>query len=73
MNDGNTSGERGEGEGGRVMVVVVGGRGGGGAGGINVVGSDFPLAFSVYALVTVGNIEEKVLFVVLLVQQSHGG
>ena len=50
-----------------VVVVVGGGRGGGGgAGGINVVGSDFPLAFSVYALVTVGNIEEKVLFVVLL-------
>lgn len=28
--------------------------------------SDFPLAFSIYALVTVGNIEEKVLLVVLL-------
>jgi len=55
------------------MKTSGGGGGGGGGGGIKVVGSDFPLASSIYALVTVGNIEEKVLFMVLLVQQSHGG
>jgi len=34
--------------------------------------SHFPLAVPVHALVTVGNVEEKVLFVVFLVQQPHG-
>lgn len=31
-----------------------------------VAGSDFPLAAAVHALITVGNVEEKVLFVMLL-------
>lgn len=31
-----------------------------------VAGSDFPLAAPVHALITVGNVEEKVLFVMLL-------
>lgn len=31
-----------------------------------VVGSDFPLAAPVHTLITVGNVEEKVLFVMLL-------
>ena len=48
-----------------------GGGGGGGGGGIKVVGSDFPLASSIYALVTVGNIEEKVLFMVLLKREGE--
>lgn len=37
-----------------------------------VVGSDFPLAVPIHALITVGNVEEKVLFMMFLVQQSHG-
>lgn len=37
-----------------------------------VVGSDFPLAVPIHTLITVGNVEEKVLFMMLLVQQSHG-
>lgn len=31
-----------------------------------VVGSDFPLAAPIHALITVGNVEEKVLFMMLL-------
>lgn len=31
-----------------------------------VVGSDFPLAAPVHTLITVGNVEEKVLFMMLL-------
>lgn len=35
-------------------------------GGGVVVGSDFPLAAPVHTLITVGNVEEKVLFMMLL-------
>lgn len=34
-----------------------------------VVGSDFPLAAPVHTLITVGNVEEKVLFVMLLIKR----
>lgn len=54
--------------------VVVGGVGGGwekGRRGV-VAGSDFPLAVPIHTLITVGNVEEKVLFMMLLVQQAHG-
>lgn len=47
--------------------VVVGG------GGLMMAGSDFPLAAPIHTLITVGNVEEKVLFVMLLVERSHGG
>lgn len=36
-----------------------------------VVGSDFPLAVPIHTLITVGNVEEKVLFMMLL--RKKGG
>lgn len=36
-----------------------------------VVGSDFPLAVPIHTLITVGNVEEKVLFMMLL--RKRGG
>lgn len=36
-----------------------------------VVGSDFPLAAPVHTLITVGNVEEKVLFVMLLRKKTR--
>lgn len=48
------------------------GGGGSDGGGLKEVESDFPLAFSIYTLVTVGNIEEKVLFMVLLENRGTG-
>lgn len=42
---------------------------GGGGVGEMVVGSDFPLAIPIHALITVGNVEEKVLFMMLLGKQ----
>lgn len=37
------------------------------------MGSDFPLAAPIDTFITVGNVEEKVLFMVLLIQLAHGG
>lgn len=36
-----------------------------------LVGSDFPLAVPIHTLITVGNVEEKVLFMVLLRKITH--
>lgn len=37
-----------------------------------VVGSDFPLAVPIHTLITVGNVEEKVLFMMLLRKKREG-
>lgn len=34
-------------------------------------GSDFPLAAAIHALITVGDVEEKVLFVMLLTKKEE--